>query len=194
MANFTTAFNNLISKVENNFIYCKNKFTSIISDLGTKALNTDLTTHTGNTTVHITADERLTWNSKQDALTDSQLTNIANVVNKADKSEIPTKVSQLSNDIDYATKSEVNAIASARLRREAVDVLPAVEDAVENTIYLVPNNSSEANNIKDEYLFINGEFELLGTTETDLSNYYTKTGIDNELTDMFNNASLTELS
>jgi len=30
---------------------------------------TNLTTHTGNTTVHITAAERTAWNAKQDALT-----------------------------------------------------------------------------------------------------------------------------
>lgn len=192
MANFTTAFNGLINKVENNFIWCKNKFTAIISDLNNKALNTDLSTHTGNTTVHITSDERTNWNAKQNALTAAQLTNIANVVNKADKTDIPTKVSQLANDSEYATKTEVNAIASARLRREVVAELPTVEDAIENTIYLVPNGGTD-NNVKDEYLFIDGAFELLGSTEIDMSDYYSKTELDAELTDMFNSASLTEL-
>ncbi len=34
------------------------------------AVNTTLTTHTGNTTVHITANERTTWNAKQDSISD----------------------------------------------------------------------------------------------------------------------------
>lgn len=36
----------------------------LITTVGTKASDADLTSHTGNTTVHITADERTTWNAK----------------------------------------------------------------------------------------------------------------------------------
>ena len=40
-----------------------------------------LSTHTSNTTIHVTATEKSTWNGKQDALTAQQLANIAAVSN-----------------------------------------------------------------------------------------------------------------
>jgi hypothetical protein len=42
---------------------------NVQTQLNAKASSSDLTTHTGNTTIHITADERTKWNAKQDALT-----------------------------------------------------------------------------------------------------------------------------
>ena len=47
--------------------------------------------------------------------------------------------------------------------------MPATGDS--NKIYLVSVSSSEANNIYEEYLYINNQYELIGTTEIDLSNY-----------------------
>ena len=93
---------------------------------------------------------------------------------KADKSEIP----DISN---LATKEEVSAIASAGLKREVVNNLPSISAAVENTIYLVPSEKQEDNNVRDEYLFVNGAFELIGTTKIDLSNYYNKNEINTKL-------------
>lgn len=195
MTTFKAAFDNIITKLENNFTVLKNKLTLLSEDVNKKALNTDLTTHTGNTTIHITAEERNSWNSKQNLLTSQQLTNISNVVNKADKSEIPTKVSQLTNDSNYATKDEVSAIASTALKRETVDVLPDISEAQANVIYLVPNESDKTGNIKNEYMLINNAWELLGTSEVDLSGYYKINDLDNELTTMFQNGynNLTEL-
>ena len=64
-----------------------------------------------------------------------------------------------------------------------VDALPATGEA--GVIYLVPNSGS-APNIKDEYIWINRgttenpdyAFELLGTTEMDLSGYLQTTDVE----------------
>lgn len=40
----------------------------------------------------------------------------------------------------------------------------------ENVLYFVPANG-EGNNVYNEYMFINGNFEFIGTTETDLTGY-----------------------
>jgi len=125
-----------------------------------KADASDLTTHTGNTTAHITSSERTAWNAKQDALTSTQLNNIAAVANKADASALN----------DYYTKTEMNTLLSGKLKKEVVSTLPAVADAAENTIYLVPNSGS-GSNVKDEYILVNGAFEKIGSTDTDLSGY-----------------------
>jgi hypothetical protein len=63
---------------------------------------------------------------------------------------------------------------------EIVENLPG-ETANSNTIYLLPvNNSGPMLDYYDEYLYINGSFEQVGSTRVDLSNYYTKSEIDNK--------------
>ena len=116
MTSFATAFNNLVSKIEGNFAWIKQQLTTITTNLGNKADATTVSTHTGNTTVHITSSERTTWNAKQDALSASQLSNIADVPNKADKTELPTKVSDLQNDSNFASQSYVDSKITSAVR------------------------------------------------------------------------------
>jgi len=56
---------------------------------------------------------------------------------------------------------------------EVVAELPLVGQS--NIIYLVPKTIPNVDNIYDEYVWINNAYELIGDTEIDLSNYYTKT-------------------
>ena len=78
---------------------------------------------------------------------------------------------------NYMTESEVDdAIAkavteAAHITFEAVDELP--ETGVPNVIYLVPNGKT-GSNVKDEYMWIDGAWEPLGSTEVDLSGYWSK--------------------
>jgi len=78
---------------------------------------------------------------------------------------------------DYMTASEVNdaitsaVVAASGIRFEAVDTLPDAGE--ENVIYLIPNGKT-GNNIKDEYMWINGKWELLGSTAVDLTGYWSK--------------------
>lgn len=86
---------------------------------------------------------------------------------------------------DAYTKDEANtAIAAAvanahHLKREIVSVLPEVSEANEDTIYMVPDagNTDTADSNKSvytEYMLVNGAFERIGTSDVDLSNYFTK--------------------
>ena len=86
---------------------------------------------------------------------------------------------------DAYTKKEANtainaAVANAHhLKREIVKVLPAVDSANEDTIYMVPDaGSTDAagsnKSVYTEYMLINGAFERIGTSDADLSNYFTK--------------------
>lgn len=59
----------------------------------------------------------------------------------------------------------------AGMRFEVVDTLPETGSA--GVIYLVPNSGS-GDNIKDEYMWINGGYERIGSTEVDLSQYVQK--------------------
>lgn len=67
------------------------------------------------------------------------------------------------------------------INREIVESLPAIEEANDYTIYMINNNSSSENNVYDEYLLINNNWELIGSTEVDLTNYYINTEVDNKI-------------
>lgn len=101
--------------------------------------------------------------------------------NKAVDVAVPTKTSDLTNDSTFQTQAEVNTAISTAIAGvtqfdyEVVATLPA--SGVKGTIYLVAN-SGTGSNIYDEYLWISNAWEKIGTTEIDLSGYYTKTETD----------------
>lgn len=92
---------------------------------------------------------------------------------------IPTKVSDLTNDSKFQTEDEVKtAIGDAikdvsGIEYEIVSVLPDKGAGKKGTIYLIANSGS-APNIYDEYIFVNGDFEKIGTTEVNLTGYWAK--------------------
>lgn len=79
------------------------------------------------------------------------------------------------------------AIAAApHLKREIVEELPAVGSADANTIYMIPADGSisdpgEETSHYNEYMLINGAFELIGTSQVDLSGYATETFVTNAI-------------
>lgn len=104
---------------------------------------------------------------------------------KLDAMQVLTKLSQLQNDENYQSKEEVQKlINNARhITKEVVSVLPEKLEAKENVIYLVPKESGDKPNIYNEYMFINGDFELLGdtATEIDLVDYVTNSDLSSAL-------------
>ncbi len=81
------------------------------------------------------------------------------------------------------TQTEINNLISAisTMDKKVVQTLP-VEDISTTTIYLVPNASSEENNIYDEYIYISSNWEHIGSTKVDLTNYVTNTNYANNTT------------
>lgn len=68
-----------------------------------------------------------------------------------------------------------NAIGSAgHLKREIVDALPAVEDADPDIIYMIKSGLSLSGDKYQEYMLINGAFEMIGDTSVDLNPYAKK--------------------
>lgn len=66
------------------------------------------------------------------------------------------------------------------LHREIVATLPTT-DIDTATIYMILNGTSATENIYDEYMYISNAWELIGTSATDLTNYYTKAEVDGKL-------------
>lgn len=67
------------------------------------------------------------------------------------------------------------------ITKEVVSVLPT-EDISDNTLYFVPNDKGS----RDEYFYINDKWELVGSTETNFTDYYTKQETDTLLDDKAN--------
>lgn len=91
-------------------------------------------------------------------------------------SDIPTLVSELENDSNFATQTQVmQAIASIpQFKLSLVDELPTTGEKM--TLYLVPKEGTEGD-VHNEYIWIEqtGTFEFLGTTAVDLTDYVKKT-------------------
>ena len=122
--------------------------------------------------------------------------NDVDLTSYAKKNELPTKVSDLTNDslfitntvnnlTNYYTKTEtytqeqINDLISAAvgLKLEVVSVLPTT-DISTSTIYL-KGTETEGTNDYEEWIYVNNNWELIGTTEVDLTPYTTKEYTDN---------------
>lgn len=97
------------------------------------------------------------------------------------------------NNKGYQNSSQVSsaiaaAIASSEhLKYLVVSALPTTNIDT-HTIYLVPKTGA-GTDAKDEYMYINNAWELLGSSRVDLTNYLTKTGNASSTTITFTTAS-----
>lgn len=117
-----------------------------------------------------------------------------NLEEYAKKSEIPDVsnfITKSVNDLaNYYLKTEtysqeqINNMVSMipKFSIEVVDVLPTSE-INDTTIYLV-TTGDEDTNIYTEYIYVNNEWEKLGTQNLDLSGYYTKEEVNNLLSNI----------
>lgn len=117
---------------------------------------------------------------------------------------IPVNTSDLNNDSGFITntvnnlanyylktetytQTEVNTLIAAitTLHIEVVQALPTT-DISTTTIYLVPKSTAGTQDVYDEYINLDGTtsgWEHIGSTEVDLTNYYTKTETNGLLAD-----------
>ena len=76
---------------------------------------------------------------------------------------------------NYVDNTIVTKISEANhLKRVIVDVLPSVEEAEENIIYMIKSGLAILGDKYQEYMLINGDFEMIGDTSVDLTNYIQK--------------------
>lgn len=98
---------------------------------------------------------------------------------------IPTMVSDLTNDSGYQNATQVQTAINSAIEGitsfdyEVVQALPQTGE--KGKIYLVDAGTT-GGSVYNEYIWMDGDpagrFELIGTTEIDLSNYYNKTETD----------------
>ncbi len=90
----------------------------------------------------------------------------------SNKPTIPTDNTQLLNGAGYQTAAQVlTAVANANhLKREKVSALPEIASADVNTIYMLTKSGKDNDNF-DEYMVMDGAWEIIGNSNVDLSNY-----------------------
>lgn len=137
---------------------------------------------------HITDAERRKWDAKQEALSEEQLRRVNNALTdpgKFDKSgaadeervraqraeaQISEDLNSLGEKVSANVSRLEHEIASLdRITKRVVAVLP--ETGEDSVMYLVPSGKPGERNAMDEYMWILGKWERVGSTEVDLSGY-----------------------
>lgn len=133
-----------------------------------------------------TADS-VDWENVQDkpttiagyGITDASISN-KTITLGSNSVTVPTNNNELTNGAGYQTASEVqSAITEAigditSFEFQIVEELPGTGE--NGVIYLI-SNSGTGQNIYDEYIWTGTTFEKIGTTDVDLSNYWSKTDL-----------------
>ena len=125
-------------------------------------------------------------------VTVSQLYDVVN--NNITPTEVDTKISTALQNYytktDTYSKTEVNGLISSISTGgfQVVSELPASGQS--NVIYLVSKSQTSEDNIYDEYIWVNNDWELIGTTQLDLSNYVTNDSLSNTLSNYVTTTSL----
>lgn len=106
--------------------------------------------------------------------------NVYGVDNIFTANQSDDSVINIPSEIDDTIDSNNNTWSAAKikslitninlLKLEIVNELP-IDNIKTDTIYLVP---TETEDVKNEYIYIDGEWFLIGNTKIDLTNYYTK--------------------
>lgn len=120
------------------------------------------------------------WISSNSIIDCKKLTEFTAYVRKHlvyDNSVSGLTATTLSDAIDELAAKSSGSTAGINL--QIVETLPT-ENIDTNTIYLVQKTEAFLNDYYDEYMYINSRWELIGNTQVDLTNVYTKTEIDNK--------------
>lgn len=121
---------------------------------------------------------------------------------KASTDYVNQELNKKANANSVYSKEEVETyvtqqIAGAgHLKRVVVEQLPDVSAAQANTIYMIKKTSggiaSWGKNIYEEYMVIEGEWELLGNSQVDLTDYAKTDYVDNKTKDKADKATTLE--
>lgn len=133
-----------------------------------------------------TADS-VAWENVQDkpttiagyGITDAKINN-KTITLGANTVTVPTNNNELTNGAGYQTASDVESAINEAIgditgfEFQIVEELPGTGE--KGVIYLI-SNSGTGQNIYDEYIWTGTAFEKIGTTDVDLSNYWSKTDL-----------------
>lgn len=120
-----------------------------------------------------------------DTKANTSITTLQDLLSQSATAEQSLKDIIASGNLDkYITEPRLQeALAKIKtLKKEVVDTLPSTGQ--DDVIYLVKDAKGKANNAYLEYLWINGAFELIGSTEVDLTGYAKTSYVDNSISNI----------
>ena len=98
-----------------------------------------------------------------------------------DNSSGYVKGTEINYLVNQMVDEKIAEFLKAGFNTETVDKLPT-ENISYKTIYLVPSQKPEEENIYNEYIYTSKDkWEMIGSTKTDLSDYYTKEEVDDAI-------------
>lgn len=127
------------------------------------------------------------------------------------KKQIPTLMSQLENDSKYVDETDLQEVRDAipdisnladkdyvdnmvstipQFSIEVVETLPT-EDISNTVVYLLKPTAEDTDNLYDEYIYVNGTWELLGSARLDLDNYAKIENIPTKVSQLENDSNFT---
>lgn len=151
-------------------------------------LNEEPTEFSSFTKINLVEKNRVELQNQIDELEENLEENVdtLNETIASTKSELEASIQENKNNINTNAEkiktldSKIDSLEirlDQRLRFAVVDTRPESGDST--IIYLVPSEKSKDQNIRDEYIWVNGKWELIGSTAVDLTEYQKKT--DNNL-------------
>jgi hypothetical protein len=188
----------IIEQLEQQISELSDEITTINNIIPTLALKSEIPTKTSQLTndsdfIDKNVNDLTNYTKTSDLATVATTGNYDDLLNKPTIPTVPTNVSAFNNDAGYITntvdnllnyykksetftKQEVNDLISAitTMDLQVVQTLPT-EDISTTTIYLVPKTTAETNNAYDEYIYVSNAWELIGSTEVDLTDYVKNT-------------------
>lgn len=93
-----------------------------VSNLATKD---ELTSHTSNTTIHVTSTEKSTWNAKQNAISD-----LADIRSKANSAVQPAAIADMATKTELGTEETARTNADENLQSQ-IDAITSQSDVVD---------------------------------------------------------------
>ena len=177
VSKINTADKNLTTSV-GNADTAKTNLDESVGKANTAKINLDASIDKANTTKTKLDESTSQGNTTDNKLKDTDtkastsISTLQDLLNQSTTTEKNLKEIIASGELDkYITEPKLQeALAKIKtLKKEVVDTLPATGQ--DDVIYLVKDSKGKANNVYLEYLWINGAFELIGSTEVDLSGY-----------------------
>ena len=141
------------------------------------------------------------WDSGSEIFTNTIDINNTNFAYRTRLNLIPFKISHLENDSNFITntannltnyykktetytQTEINNLLNAITTLDIQIVTSKPESPNKTTIYLI-GTGTDGNNDYEEWLYTDSGWELIGTTEIDLSNYATKDFMEETINNRF---------
>ena len=120
-----------------------------------------LTAHTANTSVHVTAAEKTTWNNKSDFSGDYN-----DLTNKPTIPTVPTNISDFTNDAGYITSADITGKADTSAVTAVSDALTA--HTANTSVHVTAAEKAEWNDKAEVIELTQAQYDALVTKDPDV--------------------------